>query len=62
MRILLFEIDSGKVCFDGVKLSERKLQHLSVKCAKAVTSKVVDAWSTYVKILFQESGAMWPCA
>ena len=56
MRILLFEIDSGKVCFDRVNLSERKSQHLSVKCARAVASKVVDAWIAYVKKLFQESG------
>ena len=41
---MLFEIDSGKVCFDGVKLSEKKSQHLPVKCARAVTPKVVDAW------------------
>ena len=34
----------------------RKSQHLSVKCARAVTPKVVDVWITYVKKLFQESG------
>jgi len=51
-----FEIDTGKVYLDGVKLSERKSQHLSVKCARAVISKVVDAWIAYVKKLFQESG------
>ena len=34
----------------------RKSQHLSVKCARAVTPKVVDVWIAYVKKLFQESG------
>ena len=51
-----FEIDTGKVYLDGVKLSERKSQHLSVKCARAVIPKVVDAWIAYVKKLFQDSG------
>ena len=56
MCTMLFEINSAKVYFDGVKLSERKSQHLSVKCARAVIPKVIDAWIVYVKKLFQESG------
>ena len=56
MQIMLLQIDSGKICFNRVKLSESKSQHLSVKCATAVTPKVVDAWIAYVKKLFQESG------
>ena len=38
------------------KLGERKPQYLSVKHARAVTPKVVDAWIADVKKLFQESG------
>ena len=38
------------------RLGERKAQHLSVKRARAVTPKVVDAWIADVKKLFQESG------
>ena len=53
---MLFEIDSGKVCFDGVNRSERKSQNLSVKGARVVTPKVVDARIAFVEKLFQESG------
>ena len=38
-----------------IELSE-EVTALSVKCARAVTPKVVDVWIAYVKKLFQESG------